>query len=154
MKRWESWINRIGVALAGASGIVYGVMKYFLAGTNPDSRLGHPWQPVVLAVHVLAAPIAVFGLGLLWRSHALNRLQLGEREGRASGLAILRLAPPLVFSGYLVQVLTGDPLRKGTGWLHAALGVVFGLAFVLHLIGSRLPDDAAEPPPKTKRRRA
>jgi hypothetical protein len=154
MKRWESWINRIGVALAGASGIVYGVMKYFLAGANPDSRLGHPWQPAVLAAHVLAAPIAVFGLGLLWRSHALNRLQLGERESRRSGLTILRVAPPLVFSGYLVQVLTGDSLRKATGWLHAALGVAFALAFALHLIGSRLPDDAAEPPPKTKRRRA
>ena len=153
MKRWESWINRIGVALAGASGIVYGVMKYFLSGTNPDSRLGHPWQPWVLAAHVLAAPVAVFGLGLLWRSHALGRLQLGEQEGRRSGLAILRIAPPLVFSGYLIQVLTGDPLRKATGWLHAALGVAFALAFVLHLIGSRFPDDAAEPPPKTKRRR-
>jgi hypothetical protein len=153
MKRWESWVNRIGVALAGASGIVYGVMKYFLAGTNPDSRLGHPWQPWVLAAHVLAAPVAVFGLGLLWRSHALGRLQLGEREGRRSGLMILRVTPPLVFSGYLVQVLTGDPLRKATGWLHAALGVVFALAIVLHLIGSRLPDDAAEPPPKAKRRR-
>jgi len=154
MKSWESWINRIGFALAGASGIVYGVMKYFLAGANPDSRLGHPWQPAVLAAHVLAAPIAVFGLGLLWRNHALGRLQLGEREGRRSGLMILRLSPPLVFSGYLVQVLTGDPLRKATGWLHAALGVAFALAFVLHLVGSRLPDDAAEPPPKTKRRRA
>jgi hypothetical protein len=152
MKRWESWVNRIGVALAGASGIVYGAMKYFLAGTNPDSRLGHPWQPWVLAAHVLATPIAVFGLGLLWRSHALGRLQLGEREGRRSGLTILRIAPPLVFSGYLVQVLTGDPLRKATGWLHAALGVAFALAFVLHLIGSRLPDDAAESAPKTQRR--
>jgi hypothetical protein len=153
MKRWESWVNRIGVALTAASGIVYGVMKYFLAGANPDSRLGHPWQPWVLAAHVLAAPVAVFGLGLLWRSHALGRLQLGEREGRRSGLTILRVAPPLVVSGYLVQVLTGGPLRKATGWLHAALGVAFALAFVLHLIGSRLPDDAAEPPPKTKRRR-
>jgi ABC-type cobalamin transport system permease subunit len=152
MKRWESWINRMGVGLAGASGIVYGVMKYFLAGTNPDSRLGHPWQPWILAAHVLAAPVAVFGLGLLWRSHALNRLQLGERESRRSGLTIFRVAPPLVVSGYLIQVLTGDPLKKATGWLHAALGVAFALAFVLHSIGSRLPDDAAESPPKTKRR--
>jgi hypothetical protein len=154
MKRWESWINRIGVALTAASGIVYGVMKYFLAGSDPDSRLGHPWQPAVLAAHVLAAPVAVFGLGLLWRGHALGRLQLGEREGRRSGLTIFRIAPPLVASGYLVQVLTGDPLKKATGWLHAALGVAFALAFVLHVIGSRLPDDAAEPPPKAKRRRA
>jgi hypothetical protein len=152
MKPWESWINRIGVALAAASGIVYGVMKYFVAGANPDSRLGHPWQPWMLAAHVLAAPVAVFGLGLLWRSHALGRLQLGEPAGRSSGLALLRVAPPLVFSGYLVQVLTGDPLRKTTGWLHAALGVAFTLAVVLHLSGSRLPDDPPETPAQPERR--
>jgi hypothetical protein len=152
MKRWESWVNRIGVALTAASGIVYGVMKYFLAGANPDSRLGHPWQSWILAAHVLAAPVAVFGLGLLWRSHALGRLQLGERLGRRSGLAILRVAPPLVLSGYLIQVLSGDGTRKATGWLHAALGVAFALAFILHLVGSRLPDDAAETPAQPKRR--
>jgi hypothetical protein len=152
MKRWESLVNRIGVALTGASGIVYGVMKYFLAGTNPDSRLGHPWQPAILAAHVLAAPVVVFGLGLLWRGHALARLQSGEPEGRRTGATLFRVAPPLVFSGYLIQVLTGDPLRKATGWLHAALGVAFALAFVVHLIGSRLPDDAAESPPQAKRR--
>jgi hypothetical protein len=150
MKSWESWVNRVGVALAGASGIVYGVMKYFLAGANPDSRLGHPWQPVMLAAHVLAAPVAVFGLGLLWRSHALGRLQLLEKEGRRSGLTLLQVAPPLVFSGYIVEVLTGEALRKTTGWIHAALGAAFVLAFVLHLTGSRLPDDAPEAPSETQ----
>ena len=152
MKRWESWVNRIGVGLTALSGIVYGVMKYFLAATNPDSRLGHPWQPAVLAAHVLAAPVAIFGLGLLWRSHALFRLQSGERESRRTGLTLFRVAPPLVLSGYLVQVFTGEPLRKAIGWLHAALGVAFALAFVLHLVGSRLPDDAAETPAQPKRR--
>jgi hypothetical protein len=152
MKSWESWVNRVGVALAGTSGIVYGVMKYFLAGANPDSRLGHPWQPVMLAAHVLAAPVAVFGLGLLWRSHALGRLQLLEKEGRKSGLTLLRVAPPLVFSGYLVEVFTGEALRKATGWIHAALGAAFLLAFVLHLTGSRLPDDAPETATQPKRR--
>lgn len=152
MKRWESWINRIGVALTGLTGIVYGVMKYFLAGGNPDSPLGHPWQPTILAAHVLAAPVAVFGLGLLWRSHALAGLRAGEPEGRPTGSTLFRIAPVLVVSGYLVQVFTGDVLRKATGWLHAALGVVFALAFVLHVLGSRLPDDAAETPAQPKRR--
>lgn len=42
MKNWEAWIIRIGFGLVSASGIVYGAMKYFLSGSNPDSRLGHP----------------------------------------------------------------------------------------------------------------
>lgn len=152
MKFWEAWTIRIGFGLVSLSGVVYGVMKYFLTGSNPDSRLGHPWQPGVLAAHVLAAPVAVFALGLLLRGHALARLNRGEREGRGTGLALTLLGMPLVFSGYLVQVFTGEPLRKGTGWLHAALGLVFALAFFLHMPGSRSPDDAAETPPEPQGR--
>jgi hypothetical protein len=127
-------------------------MKYFLAGANPDSRLGHPWQPAMLAAHVLAAPVAVFGLGLLWRSHALDRLQLLEKKNRRSGVTLLRFAPPLVFSGYLVEVLTGEAPRKATGWIHAALGAAFVLAFALHVTGSRPPDDAPETAAQPERR--
>jgi hypothetical protein len=164
MKFWEAWTIRIGFGLVSASGVVYGAMKYFLTGSNPDSRLGHPWQPGVLAAHVLAAPVAVFALGLLLRGHALAQLARGEREGRGTGLALTLVGMPLVFSGYLVQVFTGEAVRKGTGWLHAALGLVFALAFFLHMPASqagdpavprtpgRSPDDAAETPPEAQGR--
>ncbi len=149
MKSWEAWVIRVGFGLVSASGFVYGVMKYFLTGSNPDSRMGHPLQPAVLAAHVLAAPVAVFALGLLLRSHALEQLKRGEREGRRTGLVLTVVGMPLVFSGYLVQVFTGETARKGTGWLHAALGLVFALAFLLHMPYSRPPDDAPETPPET-----
>lgn len=165
MKLWEVRVIRWGFGLVSASGVVYGVMKYFFAGSDPDSRLGHPWQPAVLAAHVLAAPVAVFAMGLLLRGHALPQLKRGEREGRGTGLALTAVGMPLVFSGYLVQVFTGETVRKGTGWIHAALGVLFALAFVLHIPGSqpedlavprvpgsRPPGDAAETPPQTKER--
>jgi uncharacterized membrane protein YidH (DUF202 family) len=150
MKNWEARLIRWGFGLASASGVVYGVMKYFLSASDPDSRVGHPWQPAVLAAHVLAAPIAVFCMGLLARSHALAQLARGERQGRGTGLALTAVGVPLVFSGYLVQVFTGEALRKGTGWIHAALGVLFALAFLMHVPGSRPPDDTAEPPPETQ----
>lgn len=146
MKNWEVLIIRWGFGLTSASGVVYGVMKYFLQSANPDSRVGHPWQPAVLAIHVLAAPVAVFCMGLLLRGHALPRLKGGERAGRATGVALIAIGLPLVLSGYLVQVLTGDAARKATGWLHAAVGVVFALAFLMHMPASRSPDDAPEAP--------
>lgn len=150
MKRWEAWTIRVGFGLAAASGVAYGVMKYFLAGANPDSRMGHPWQPAALAAHVLAVPAAVFAMGLLLRGHALPQLKRGEPEGRKTGLALTAIGLPLVFSGYLVQVFTGDTARKATGWLHAAIGFAFTLAFVLHMPFSRPPDDAPESPPEAK----
>ena len=150
MKAWEAWLIRVAFGLVSASGLVYGVMKYLLAGSDPDSRLGHPWQPAVLAAHVLAAPVAVFAMGLLLRAHALPQLKRGEREGRTTGLALTAVGMPLVFSGYLVQVFTGESLRKWTGWIHAAVGLLFAIAFLMHMPGSRPPDDAPETPSETQ----
>ena len=146
MSRWEAWVIRAGFGLAAVSGIAYGVMKYFLANPDPDSRVGHPMQPAVLAAHVLAAPVAVFAMGMLLKGHALARIRRGEREGRATGLLLFGIGLPMVFSGYLVQVFTGEAARKASGYFHAVVGLVFALAFALHVPASRPPDDSAEPP--------
>lgn len=151
MKRWEAWVNHLGWSLTALSGLVYGALKYFVANPDPDSRLSHPWQPAVLAVHVLAAPVAVFGLGLLFRRHALAQLSSGEPERRRTGIVMTLLAIPLVLSGYVVQVMTGDAARRWTGWAHAALGIVYAIGYAIHPLLSRpLPDDAAEPPTQTE----
>jgi len=133
MKRWELVLLHVSTLAIAISGVVYGVMKYVMAGSDPDSPLGHPWQPGVLKAHVFAAPFLVFALGLFVRGHALPKWRSGDSSGRTSGLCLLGLLAPLVLSGYAVQVLTGDVARKGVGWGHTAAGVVFGAAYVLHL---------------------
>jgi hypothetical protein len=148
VKRWEAWTNHLGWALAAASGLLYGVLKYFVGNPDPDSRLAHPWQPPILAAHVLVAPVAVFGLGLLFRRHALARILMGEREGRRTGMWMTWLAVPLGLSGYALQALTGDAARRFTGWTHAALGLLFAAAYAAHPRRSRLPDDATETAPE------
>lgn len=144
MKRWEAWVNHAGWSLTAASGVLYGIFKYFVASPDPDSRLAHPWQPALLALHVLAAPVAVFGLGLLFRRHALNHLATGTRERRRTGRMMTLLAVPVAMSGYVLQTLTGDAARRWTGWTHAALGLVWAAGYALHPLSSRLPDDSAE----------
>ncbi len=144
MKRWEAWVNHVGWSLTAGSGVLYGILKYFLAGSDPDSRLGHPWQPAVLAVHVLAAPVAVFGFGLLFRRHILARFSAGPGPKRLTGTVLTMLAIPLALSGYALQTLTGDAARRWTGWGHAALGLFYAIGYAMHPVPSRLPDDAAE----------
>jgi hypothetical protein len=132
MRRWEARLLAIGVVLTGLSGLVYAVMKYLMAGSDPDSRFGHPWQPDVLKAHILVAPILLFGLGVVFRGHVAVQLQREEREGRRSGLAIAAVVAPLVFSGYLLQAFTGEVARQWTGWLHTGLGLVFAFAYLRH----------------------
>jgi hypothetical protein len=132
MRRWEAWWNHLAVAAVSLSGLAYGIFKYFVPSPDPDSRAGHPWQPVLLKAHVLAAPLAVFGVGLLLRRHALRKLRHGEKEGRTSGALIVWIFAPLVLTGYLVQVLAGFHGARVAGWSHAGLGVIVLLAYVFH----------------------
>lgn len=132
MKRWEICLGHLSVAAVGVTGVVYGVMKYFLVGGNPDSPLGSPWQPAVLKAHILAAPVAVFALALIFRAHAIVRLRNGEPTGRGSGIGLVATAAPLVFSGYLVQVFVGGDARRWCGWIHAGIGVAFVAAYFGH----------------------
>jgi hypothetical protein len=141
MKRWEAWINHAGWALVSATGIFYGVLKYFTHNPDPDSRLGHPWQPAVLAAHLLVAPAAVFALGLLFRRHALARWKRRDREGRRTGGILLLFASALVVSGYLLPVLTGAAARRWTGWVHAGIGLIVAAAYALHPKASQAAAD-------------
>ncbi|MDQ6892557.1 MAG: hypothetical protein M3167_07735 [Acidobacteriota bacterium] len=141
MKRWEAWINHAGWALVSATGIFYGVLKYFAHNPDPDSRLGHPWQPAVLAAHLLVAPGAVFALGLVFRRHALRKWRLGEQEGRRTGSILLFSAFALMVSGYLVTALTGDAARRWTGWIHAGIGLLVAAAYALHPKRSHAVED-------------
>jgi len=141
MSRWELFLLHASALAIAISGVVYGVMKYAMTGSDPDSPLGHPWQPGVLKAHVLAAPFLVFAFGLVARGHASPKLKSREKTGKKSGVSLLGLVAPLVLSGYAVQVFTGDSLRRGTGWAHTALGAVWVLAYGAHLLKKR-PADA------------
>lgn len=147
MKRWEAWVNHVGWSLTALSGVMYGILKYFVANPDPDSRVPHPWQPTLLAIHVLAAPVAVFGFGLLFQRHALARLFAGQSERRRTGSVMTLLAIPLALSGYVLQVLTGDSARHWIGWSHAAAGLLYAVGYAMHPMSSGSPDDAAESPP-------
>ncbi|MFI5119720.1 MAG: hypothetical protein ACHQM4_04870 [Thermoanaerobaculia bacterium] len=144
MKRRAVVLNHLACAFVGLSGAAYGVMKFFLPASDPDSRAGHPWQQPMLKVHILAAPFLVFALGLVFSGHALARLRGGTDPGRTSGAGLLGFAAPMILTGGLIQVLTGDAARHWTGWIHAALGAFYVLAYAAHLLKKK-PDEEVSP---------
>jgi len=129
---WEARFNHAAALAATATGVLYGVLKYAVPVRDPDSNMAVPWQPDVLKAHVVLAPLLVFGLGLIFRRHAIARLRAGEREGRRSGFLLLAFAAPVVFSGYAIQILTGGTATKVVGWGHAAAGGLFGALWLAH----------------------
>ena len=94
MKRWEAWWNHAALAAVSLTGLAYGVFKYFVPSPDPDSRIGHPMQPWMLKAHILVAPFAILGIGLLLRRHALARLRQGEQSGRKTGALMLWIFLP------------------------------------------------------------
>ncbi len=132
MKRWEAWWNHSALIAVSLTGVLYGALKYFVPGSDPDSRVGHPLQPFFLKAHILVAPFALLGIGLLLRRHALARIRSGEINGRRSGVAMFWLFLPLALSGYLVQVFTAPGTARWTGYVHAGLGVIFLLGYLFH----------------------
>ena len=144
MKKAEARFLHLAFALASITGVVYGVLKYFVPARDPDSNMAVPWQPAVLKAHVLLVPLLVFGVGLVFSRHALGRFRAGEKQGRRSGVSLLASAAPVVFSGYLIQALTGPTAVRITGWAHAALGFLLASFWLLHGIAQPVDEEDDE----------
>ena len=77
MTRLEAWFLHVATILVGGGGLVYAWMRYFVRPDDPFAVVNHPWQPDVQHLHVVAAPLLVFALGLIWQSHVRASLRLG-----------------------------------------------------------------------------
>jgi len=124
MSRWEQWTVHLSTLLVGGTGLVYAWMKYLLEPVDPFAVVNHPFQPAIQHLHVLGAPLLVFGIGIIWREHIWKHWRRGVRAGRMSGVAMLLTAAPMVISGYLIQTTVTDGWR--TAWI------------VVHLVASGL----------------
>jgi hypothetical protein len=135
MTRFERFMVNLSTVITGLSGIVYAVMKYLLSSDDPFAVINHPWQPAMLNLHVLAGPAMIFGLGLIAQEHILAQLRRASpKQGRLSGMIALACVLPMVATGYLIQVASGEVWRKACVAIHLITGVLYLAAFVAHLI--------------------
>ncbi|HLQ37361.1 MAG TPA: hypothetical protein VK348_06155 [Planctomycetota bacterium] len=139
MNRIDARLTTAAVAAVAATGIAYAWMLWCCAPADEFAVVHHPWQPTVQDAHLLVAPVLVFAVGLVFRSHALAQLGTGAAR-RRTGWLLLILFAPMVVSGYLLQVLAGD-IRAVAGVVHAAVGGAFLLGFIAHRLRRRQPAD-------------
>ena len=146
MPGFERLLQHGSTLLVGASGVVYAWMRYLLPESeDPFTVARHPLQPTFLEVHVLAGPLFLLALGMIFRSHILARLRNSRRRrSRRSGWAATLLLVPMIASGYLLQTATSEGWRWGLLVAHLGSGGLFLGTYLLHLgaamLGSRRRD--------------
>jgi hypothetical protein len=142
MKPWERYSFNIAALVVTLTGIAYFWMKYGLTSNDPFAVINHPWQPHMLSVHVVAAPVLLVLFGIVFSSHIRAKLR-SCRPNRRTGLTALTTFVLMAISGYGLQVITGPLLKQICLGLHLATGVAFAVSYGTHLIvGLRLEADA------------
>jgi hypothetical protein len=135
VKAWQRRAFAAVSAIVIVSGVVYFWMKYWLVSDDPFAVVNHPLQPYALDVHVLVGPAFLVVFGVVLDAHVSWALR-SPAPLRRSGLTSLVTIVAMIASGYLLQVITGEQLRRACAVAHIASGVAFAAAYVTHVAGS------------------
>ena len=122
--------------VVGITGLVYAWMKYLLPPIDPYSPVHHPLQPLVLKIHLVAAPFLVFAVGLVFMQHIWGQFRSGMKRGRRSGTSTMLTLAPMVLSGYLIQTVTADSWIFWLAMVHLGTGSLFLLGFMSHQVAT------------------
>lgn len=128
----------------GGTGLVWAWMRFLYdAGPEPeDLELllewtgSHPAEPLVRTLHLVAAPLSVFAVGLIWAGHVAPRL-LKPWARRMTGLTLALLMGPMVLSGVLLQTAASPESRDIWLWVHLASSGVWLLGYLVHQLRPR-----------------
>lgn len=152
MRPWEHRSFNVATAVVTVTGLVYLNMKYFMKTDDPFAVVNHPWQPSMLAAHLIAAPLLVLMFGMLFRSHTLKKIASPVRANRRTGWTSLISFGAMALSGYLLQVVTSPTWLDALVAIHIATSLIFAVGYVIHLvIGWRITARTTEQVPDTAR---
>ena len=134
LPRVERWFFNAMHTAVTLSGVAYFCMKYLMTTDDPFALVNHPWEPAMLSVHVISAPLVVVLFGMVFRSHTLRKLLQASPVNRRSGLTSAGAFLVMTLSGYLIQVATSPAAISVAIWTHVATSLLFALAYGAHLV--------------------
>ena len=141
-------------AVMTATGVAIGWMEHAVTPSDAFAVVNHPWQPFLLKLHILSAPVMVFGIGMIFMRHIWPHFRNGLKMGRRSVIGSMLLTVPMIVSGYAIQVLTSASWLRILGWAHLVLGVMFAIGATIHFVATnrraRKARKIGEQPPNPK----
>ena len=139
MTWWERRAFNLLHAVVAVTGVAYLYMKYVMTAADPFAVINHPWQPAMLSLHIVAAPVFIAFFGMLFRSHTLRKLVSPNAGNRRTGWTSLVSFSAMALSGYFRQVASDPVWLSGLVWAHVSTSLIFVAAYGVHLvIGWRL----------------
>jgi len=145
MTWWEQWAFNLLHGVVAVTGVVYFCMKYLTRVTDPFAVINHPWQPAMLSLHIVAAPVFIAFFGMLFRSHTLRKLLSRDAGNRRTGWTSLVSFSAMALTGYLLQVAANPAWLAVLVWAHVLTSLLFFGGYGMHLvIGWRLRDSLDE----------
>ena len=136
MRPWERRAFNLLALVVAATGFAYFWMKYLLQTDDPFAVVNHPWQPLMLTLHLLTSPPLVLMFGIILNSHVMKQLRVQRTANRTSGLLSFGTFATMVLSGYLLQVTTDQWWLQALVAVHVGSGAVFTVAYAVHLVVS------------------
>lgn len=127
----------LGTLLVGGTGLVYAWMVFFATPTDPYAVVNSPWQPLVQHLHVLTAPVLVFGAGTVWKRHAWLKFRRHDPTRRRSGISLLLTLAPMIASGYLLQIAVDETWRQVWVVVHVTASALWIVGYVGHQVTKR-----------------
>ncbi len=138
MSRAQILLLQLSVVVMTLTGVVFALMKYWMKywmkPADEFAVINHPLQPWMLAAHVVLAPMAVFAIGWAFGPHIWPGIQKRNAPKRASGLWTVLAIAPMILSGYLLQVTTGDTVRHAMAIAHWISSGLFVAAYLAHYV--------------------
>lgn len=132
--RWQRWSLHVSSLVLAVTGVSYFVMKDMMTSDDPFALVSHPLQPLMLHLHVLAAPVSVLTFGVVYESHIAPKIRSGYRFNRRTGLVSLVLFVLMTASGYLLQVVSQPALINAVRIGHLLSGAMFSTSYLAHLV--------------------
>lgn len=129
-----SRLQHLANALVGISGLVYAFFRYL--AEKPAAEFGtpvHPFEETWRVAHLIAAPVLVFAVGVIWNSHVMHQFNKTRAKRRKSGVLLMGNLLPMVFSGYLIQTAVEERWRKAWVVIHLVTAAIWIAAYLVHL---------------------
>ena len=128
-----TWLRRSLYSTLGLlwlSGLAWLILHWFFARETEFGAAPHPWQPGILVVHGVLAPLATFLFGWIAGSHVGFNWRRGLQ--RVSGVALIVLLAVLALTGLGNYYLTSDAARTVNSIVHEAAGLLAIVPALVH----------------------